>query len=150
MDDHRTAKLWLPEHGSVGHSPPVHRLRQIRGLVNGALLRSVRTSRDHYPWSWNGRTTEHIVAAVHTTMCIPEQHRQRTTKAITTVEWHTGNTHSFEVKTRNPSFNALVHIYVQIPFTLTDISYTRNYIICITYWTKLINLKQVLLGLQTK
>ena len=43
MDDHRTAKLWLPEHGSIGHSPPVHWLQQIQGLVvDQALLRSVR------------------------------------------------------------------------------------------------------------
>ena len=62
MDDHSTAKLWLPDHGSVGHSPPVQRLRQIQGLVNRALLRSVRTSRDHYPWSWNGKITEHTVS----------------------------------------------------------------------------------------
>ena len=42
MDDHRTAKLWLPEHGSVGRSPPVHRLRNTEGLtVGGVLLRSV-------------------------------------------------------------------------------------------------------------
>ena len=42
MDDHRTAKLWLPEHGNVGRSPPVHQLRQTEGLVvGGVLLRSV-------------------------------------------------------------------------------------------------------------
>ena len=40
---------WLPEHGRVGHSPPVHWLRQIQGLVDRALLRRIRTSRDHYP-----------------------------------------------------------------------------------------------------
>ena len=46
MDDHRTAKLWLLEHGNVEHSPPVHRLWQIQGqgLVDWVLLRSVRTS----------------------------------------------------------------------------------------------------------
>ena len=145
MDDHCTPKLCLPGHGNVGHSSLL-----VAANPRTCCRSSIVEECWNITWSWNGRTTEHIVAAVHTTMCIPEQHRQRTTKAITTVEWHTGNTHSFEVKTRNPSFNALVHIYVQIPFTLTDISYTRNYIICITYWTKLINLKQVLLGLQTK
>ena len=54
---------------------------QIQGLVDRALLRSVRTSRDHYPRSWNGRVTEHTVAAVHTTMLIPEQRREPTIRA---------------------------------------------------------------------
>ena len=109
MDDLRTAKLWLPEHGSIGHSLPVHWLWQIQGLVvDQALLRSVRKSWDHYPWPWNGRITEHcfnsIVAAVHTTMCISEQHREPTTRVITKVEQHIGNTHSSEVNARNPFF----------------------------------------------
>lgn len=38
MGDHHTAKLRLPEHGSVGHSPPVHWLWQIQGFVDQALL----------------------------------------------------------------------------------------------------------------
>ena len=104
MDDHRTAKLWFPEHGSVGHSPQVHWLRQIQGLVDRVLLTSVRTW-DHYPWSWIGRITEHTEAAVYTAMCIPEQHREPTTRAITRVVWHIGNTHSSEANARNPFFS---------------------------------------------
>ena len=80
------------------------RLQQIQGLVDRALLRSVRTSQDYYPQSWNGRVTEHTVAAVHT-MFIPEQHREPTIRAVKGVEWRIGNTHSSEVNARN-SFSA--------------------------------------------
>ena len=109
MDDHRTAKLWFPEHGSVGHSPQVHSSRQIQGLVDRVLLTSVRTW-DHYPWSWIGRITDNTEAqfwrclAIHTTTCIPEQHKELTTRTITRVEWHIGKTHSSEVNARNPFF----------------------------------------------
>ena len=96
--------LWFSEHESVGHSPQVHWLRQIQGPVDGVLLTSVRTW-DHYPWSWIGRITEHTEASIHTTMCIPEQHREPTARAITRVEWHIGNTHSSEVNARNPFFS---------------------------------------------
>ena len=41
-------------------------------------------------------------AVVHTIMCIPEQHSEPTTRAITRVEWHIGNTHFSEVNVRNP------------------------------------------------
>ena len=40
-----------------------------------------------------------------TTMCIPEQHREPTTRAISRVEWHINNTHSSEVNTRNLFFS---------------------------------------------
>jgi len=103
MDDHRTAKLWFPEQKSVGRSPQVHWLRQSQGLVDRVLLTSVRNW-DHYPWSRTGRITEHTEAAVYTAMCIPEQHREPTTRAITWVEWHIGNTHSSELNARNPFF----------------------------------------------
>ena len=70
---------------SVGHSPPVHRLRQIQGLVEDrVLLGSVRTSQDSVVAEWENNT--HTVAAVHTTMCLPEQHREPTTRAIKRVE----------------------------------------------------------------
>ena len=104
MDDHCTAKLWFLEHGSVGHSSQVHWLWQIQGLVVDRVLLTSVISRDHYPWLCNGRITEHTEAAVHTTMCIPKQHRESATRAITRVEWHIGmigNTHSSEVNARN-------------------------------------------------
>ena len=72
-------------------------------LGDRVLLTSVRTW-DHYPWLWIGRIKEHTEAAVYNAMCIPEQHRELTTRAITRVEWHIGNTHSSEVNAGNPFF----------------------------------------------
>jgi len=55
-------------------------LRQIQGLIDRALLRSVRTSRE------KARIIKYILAAVHATMYSPEQHREPTTRAIIIVE----------------------------------------------------------------
>ena len=63
---------------------PAYWLRPIQGLVvDGALLSSVRTSRGR---EMGEQQCTHTVAAVHTTMCIPEQHREPTTRVITRVE----------------------------------------------------------------